>query len=423
MTLPYLTSALAGTGGALRTRDDDFVVDEELPYAPSGAGDHVFVRIEKRGLTSAIAAQRIARALGVRERDIGIAGMKDRHAVTRQWLSLPPPITPEQALALPLPDDGSLRILEAQRHNHKLRTGHVRANRFVLRIRGVAPGAADRARAVLAALAEPPGAPNWYGEQRFGRDGDNAARGLALITGARSRDSRSHAAAGEDGADIPHAAPDGAADGADVPPRAPDGAAGRRVRPRGGDRRLDRLMVSALQSQLFNDWLVARLADGLYRTVIAGDLLHKRGGGMFTCEDPATDQARLLAGELVISGPMFGDRMRQPTEASPAAEREAAILARHGLDRAAFASVRAIAEGTRRDATIEVADVAVRTLDAEADASTLEVAFTLPGGAYATTVMREIMKDPAQRVDGRGMPPASAPEWGDGSIDAGTEGA
>jgi len=360
VTLPYLTSELAGTGGVLRTRDEDFMVDEELPYAPSGAGDHVFIRIEKRGMTSPEAAHVIARTLGIRDRDIGIAGMKDRRAVTRQWLSLPPRsvASPEQALGLALPDTTAtpgdaapaLRILEAHRHPHKLRTGHVRANRFVLRVRDACTGAAARAEAILAALARPPGAPNWYGEQRFGRDGDNAARGKALVTGARTL---------------------------------------------GRDRRLDRLMVSALQSQLFNDWLVARLADGLYRTVIAGDLLHKRGGGMFACEDPATDAARLTAGELVVTGPMFGDRMRQPSDGTDAAAREAQILARHELERGVFANVRAIAEGTRRDATIDVADVAV----VDVDGSTIEVAFTLPGGAYATTVMREIMKEPAPRVD------------------------
>ncbi len=350
MVLPYLTSELAGTGGILRTSEDDFAVDEQLPYAPSGAGDHIFVRIEKRGLTSPQAAQAIARALGVRDRDIGIAGMKDRRAVTRQWLSLPPPVTPERALAVALPD---LRVLEAHRHPHKLRTGHVRANRFVLRVRDAGAGAAERARAILDALAQPPGAPNWYGEQRFGNDGDNASRGKALVTGARAT---------------------------------------------GRDRRLDRLMVSALQSQLFNDWLVDRIADGLYRTVVAGDLLHKRGaerGGMFECEDPACDAPRLLAGELVVTGPMFGDRMRQPTAGSPAAAREAAILERHALDRGAFATVRAIAEGTRRDATVAVSEAAVVAVDG----STIEVAFTLPGGAYATAVMREIMKDPPQQVD------------------------
>lgn len=349
VTLPYLTSELAGTGGALRSCDEDFVVDEELPYAPSGAGDHVFVRIEKRGLATLDAVRMLARALDVRDRDVGVAGMKDRHAVARQWLSLPPPVTPEQALAAVLPGEPPvLRVLEAHRHSHKLRTGHVRANRFTLRVRGVAPGADERARAVLSALSQPPGAPNWYGEQRFGRDGDNAARGRALVTGAR---------------------------------------------PLGRDRRLDRLMISALQSQLFNHWLAARITDGLYRTVLAGDVLHKRGGGMFVCDDPATDQARLAAGELAITGPMFGDRMRWPPEATPAFAREAEILAREGLAADAFAQVRALAEGTRRDAAIEVRDAAVVAGD-----STLEVAFTLPGGGYATAVMREVMKG-SDRVD------------------------
>jgi len=340
VTLPYLTEALVGTGGTLRTTDEDFVVDEELPYAPSGAGDHVFVRIEKRGTTTVDAARALARALGVRDRDIGIAGMKDRHAVTRQWLSLPPPVTPEQVLAVEL---SGVRVLEAHRHAHKLRTGHVRANRFVLRVRGVDAGAAERAHQILAALSVPPGAPNWYGEQRFGRDGDNAARGRALVTGER---------------------------------------------PLGRDRRLDRLMISALQSQLFNDWLTARIGDGLYRAVLAGDVLHKRGGGMFVSDDPATDQARLAAGELVVTGPMFGDRMRLPGDASPALAREA------------FSSVRALAEGTRRDAAVEVAGATV----AAVDGSTLEVAFALPGGAYATAVMREVMKGD-QAVDA--APPAA----------------
>jgi tRNA pseudouridine13 synthase len=116
---------------------------------------------------------------------------------------------------------------------------------------------------------------------------------------------------------------------------------------------------------------------------------------MFACDDPATDAARLAAGELVVTGPMFGEHMRQPADGSAAAEREAQILAHHELDRQVFANVRAIAEGTRRDATIEVSDVAIVGVDAQ----TIELAFTLPGGAYATTVMREIMKDPAPRVD------------------------
>jgi tRNA pseudouridine13 synthase len=225
----------------------------------------------------------------------------------------------------------------------------VRANRFALRVRGASAGAAERAQQILAALARPPGAPNWYGEQRFGRDGDNAARGRALVMGER---------------------------------------------PLGRDRRLDRLMVSALQSELFNDWLVARIRDGLYAQVLAGDVLHKPGGGMFVCEQPEVDQARLAAGELVATGPMFGDRMRLPGDATPAAAREDEVLARAGLSRGAFRAVRAIAEGTRRDAAIEVVDPTV----AAVDDTTVDIGFALPGGGYATAVMREVMKL-AERVD------------------------
>lgn len=348
--LPYLTHDLPGIGGALRTTDDDFFVDEEPAYLPSGTGDHVFVRIEKRGLTTRHAVAAIARALAINERDIGVAGLKDRHAVTRQWISLPPPLTPEAALALVVEN---VTVLEASRHGNKLRTGHVRANRFRLRVRGVEANAAERATQILARLAEPPGAPNWYGEQRFGKDGDNAEKGKQLVTGERRL---------------------------------------------GRDRKLDRFLISSLQSQLFNDWLVARLADGLYRRVLVGDLLHKTTGGMFTCEDAATDEARLLAGELVLSGPMFGDKMRRPPDGTPAAEREAQILAAAGLEPGSFSRVRAIAEGTRRDATIQVAEATVTAVDA----STVEVAFALPGGAYATAVMRELMKSAPtvpERVD------------------------
>lgn len=343
MDLPYFTVDLPGVGGTLRAHPEDFVVDEEPAYAPSGVGDHVFVRVRKRGLTTPQAVAAIAGALGVAERDVGVAGLKDRHAVTTQWLSLPPPVTPEAARALALAD---VEILDAVRHPHKLRTGHVRANRFALRVRdpaGPLAAAAARAEAILARLATAPGAPNWYGEQRFGRDGDNAARGRALVLGEAPR--------------------------------------GRR------DKRLERLMVSALQSELFNAWLVARLADGLFARALVGDVMHKVAGGMFECTEDAVDTPRVAAGEIVPTGPMFGVAMRAPTAGTAAAVREDAILAAAGLAREQFGRVRAIAEGTRRDAAIAVGDPRV-TIDGDG----LVIAFTLPGGAYATVVMREIQK-------------------------------
>ncbi|HSD89791.1 MAG TPA: tRNA pseudouridine(13) synthase TruD [Kofleriaceae bacterium] len=338
MDLPYLTADLPGIGGTLRASPEDFFVDEEPAYPPAGNGDHIFVHIEKRGLTTPMAVERIARALAVNPRDVGVAGMKDRHAVTRQWISLPPPVAPEAVRALVLDD---IAICDVARHPHKLRTGHVRANRFVLRVRGTTGDAVTAARAILDRLGAAPGAPNWYGEQRFGRDGDNAEKGLAIVRGER-------------------------------PPR---------------DRKLARLLVSSLQSKLFNDWLVARMADGLYARVLAGDILHKMGGGQFVCEDPAVDEPRLLAGEVGITGPMFGDSMRRPPDGSAAATREDAILAAAGLTRDSFASVRAIAEGTRRDAAILVGEPHLKALP-----DGIEVSFTLPAGAYATAVMREVMK-------------------------------
>jgi tRNA pseudouridine13 synthase len=353
MSLPHLSAELPGTGGVLRSRDEDFVVDEIPAYAPSGEGDHVFIRIEKRGLTTPMAAEAVAAAVGARVRDVGWAGMKDRRAVTRQWLSLPPPVTPERVAAVAV--DG-VTILEIARHNHKLRTGHLRGNRFVLRVRGVgAPAiAAGRATAILAALAAAPGAPNWFGEQRFGREGDNAAVGKALITGG----------------DLP-----------------------RRIHPRDLGRNR-RLYVSALQSELFNEWLRRRLADGLYRRVVTGDLLQKRAsGGMFATEDPAVDQPRMLAGEIVVTGPMFGHRLRAPAEGTEAAGREAEILAGAGLTAADFARVGALGEGTRRPLAIEIMDGAV-AIAADSD-DAIDVSFTLPSGAYATTVMREVMKTDA----------------------------
>jgi len=348
MDLPYLTADLPGIGGVLRTQPEDFVVDEVPAYPTSGAGEHVFVRIQKRGLTTPDAVTRLARALGVSGRDIGVAGMKDRHAVTTQWLSLPPPVDPERAAAYA---DDELRVLEAHRHGHKLRTGHLRGNAFRLRVRGVAEDARGRADTILAALAAAPGAPNWYGEQRFGRAGDNATVGRALVSGA-----------------TPLA-------------RGPAG-------------KHQRLMISALQSELFNTWLLQRVAAGAYRTALAGDVLHKRGGGLFDCTAPDVDGPRVAAGEVAPTGPMYGHHMRQPAAGTAAAAIEDAVLAEAGLTLADFARVGSLAEGTRRDAAIPLADVS--TAAVADDPTAVEVCFTLPAGAYATVVMRELMKAEAR---------------------------
>src|SRR5262249_34923996 len=157
-----ITGHLPGTGGLHKAAPEDFLVEELPAYPPSGEGEHTFLFIEKRALTSDEAVTRIAAALGADARDAGVAGQKDRQAGTRQWISLPR-VDPERARGLAV--EGA-RVIEAARHGHKLRTGHLAGNRFTLIVRGTTDGL-PRARAVLEALAAR-GIANYFGAQRFG---------------------------------------------------------------------------------------------------------------------------------------------------------------------------------------------------------------------------------------------------------------
>lgn len=346
--LPYLAEDLPPTGGVLRSTPEDFRVTEIPAYEPSGEGDHVFAWVEKRGVTTFEAVNRLARAVGVNPRDVGSAGLKDKHAVTTQYLSFPPPVAPEQLLTV---DDPDISVVRATRHRNKMRTGHLRGNRFTLRIRQTditEDRAAERAVAILARLKQPPGSPNWFGPQRFGNHGQNPAIGRALL-------------------------------GAGPMP------AGMKP-PRGKKRRL---FISAFQSLLFNEYLRRRMAEGLYRTALAGDLLAKTdSGGVFCCDDPDTDNSRLAAGELVPTGPIFGHRMRTPTADSRPDQLEQSVLRDHDVTLESFKPAGKLAQGARRHLAIHLGTTDVTVIGPRA----IEVSFDLPAGAYATVVMREIMR-------------------------------
>jgi tRNA pseudouridine13 synthase len=218
----------------------------------------------------------------VQERDAGYAGMKDRQAVTTQWLSFPVARDPEPAT---LAGEG-FRVLDVSRHGNKLKPGHSRGNAFALRVRG---GDAAAAAACAAALRER-GLPNFFGAQRFGRDGRNAEIGRGILL---RRDD-------------------------------PE------VRRASRDRFLRRLSISAWQSELFNRWLAERIADGLFAEAIAGDVMKKLDtGGLFSCEDPGVDTPRVRAFEISPTGPMFGHSMRGA--AGAAAAREERLLATAGV--------------------------------------------------------------------------------------------
>jgi len=343
--LPYVTAAWPGSGGRLKVSPEDFRVDELPAYLPGGAGPHLYLHVEKRGRTTRDVVKSLARTLGVGERDAGYAGLKDRAAVTTQWLSFPVARDPDPAT---LAGEG-YRVLTASRHQNKLRVGHSRGNAFEVVVRGGTLAAAQASATGLAVA----GLPNFFGPQRFGADGGNAALGRSLLSADPSPEARRAAR----------------------------------------DRFLRRFALSAYQSLLFNRWLAERIADGLFAAALLGDALKKlESGGVFTCEDPALDGPRVARFELSPAGPMFGHQLRPAVSGVPA-ERETRLLAAEGLTPADFARGGDEAAGTRRAARLPI-EVA---LSPHEDGYTAR--FALPRGSYATVVMRELMKSDADLPD------------------------
>jgi tRNA pseudouridine13 synthase len=348
---PLLTPDLPGCGGRIRARDDDFEVEEVPSYEPSGGGDHLYLWVEKRGMAPEFFARTVAQRLGVRPGDVGTAGLKDRHAVTRQWVSVP---AASEARLAQLDGDG-VRVLKTGRHTNKLKPGHLRGNRFRILIREPDRGAEAAVANVLDRIRSQ-GLPNFYGPQRFGRGGSTVELGWKCL----------------------------------------NGTAPRRLRPF-----LYRFALSAVQSLRFNDVLARRLTDGLFRTVLDGDAMAKwPAGGLFVATDAAAEQARFDARETVPAGPMFGKKTFPA--AGLAAEREAAVLRAHNLGPAAFAGFGKLLMGTRRHNLVYLDDLA-----AAWEADGLRLSFTLPAGSYATVLLREVMK---ARVDDADDEPADAEE-------------
>jgi tRNA pseudouridine13 synthase len=281
--------------------------------------------VRKRGLETSEAARLLAEAAGVDPRDVGYAGRKDKHAVTTQWLSLPrEPVDP---------GDERLQILEVARHPHKLRTGHVRGNRFAIRVRDVDAAAAERLPALRERLLA--GVPNYFGTQRFGHEGRSLGDAARILRNARVRDPR--------------------------------------------------FAASVAQSAVFNRWLGDRVADGRLHALVPGDVLRKREtGGMFASADAEADAPRVAAGEVDPAGPMPGARMMPAS--GEAAERERRALEALAFDEQALRQLGRFAPGTRRVARLVPAD-----LDLRLDGADLVAAFTLPSGSYATVVLGELV--------------------------------
>ena len=331
--LIYLTRDLPGTGGRIKERVEDFIVEEIPLYQFSDHGDFTFLLIEKTNLSTLDLVNVIRKHFDLEDHEVGVAGWKDKRAITRQWISLPLQKTSKERLA-PLADKG-IKILEQRRHSNKLRTGHLLGNRFSVLIRQPDPQALERASAIIQSLQKL-GLPNFYGVQRFGAGGDNPQKGLALLQGKY---------------------------------RLPS------VRQR-------KLLISACSSLLFNLTLKDRMERDLFARLLPGDIAKKHDtGGLFLVSDTAKEQPRADRLEISATGPIWGKKMRRAGEEAAALEER--ILTSQGLTPDVFHKE----PGSRRSLRVVLRELTMRT-----ESEGLRLEFFLPKGSYATVLLDEIMK-------------------------------
>jgi len=329
--LPY-ANGTPPLSAQLRSSAEDFRVEEILGYEADGEGEHALLLVEKRGATTDWVARELARYADVPPVAVGYAGLKDRHAVTRQTFSV-------QLAGKPDPDwsafpHAEVTVLSAARHKRKLKRGALRGNRFVLVLRQVQ---GDRARAeeVLAQIAAR-GVPNYFGEQRFGRGGGNVEQARAMF-------------------------------------------AGRRV-----DRDKRQFLLSAARSHLFNEVLAARVERGAWDTPLDGELWSLAGSRSWFGPEPfdAVLAERLARADIHPSGSLWGQG--ESPAGAEVAQLENQIAAAHADLVAGLVSARMDQE--RRPLRLIPDQLRWQWLGEDA----LELSFGLPAGAYATVVVREL---------------------------------
>jgi len=319
--------------GALKREPEDFVVTERLGYIADGDGPHWLLEVRKRGTNTDWLARELARYAGVDARDVGYAGLKDRHAVTTQAYSVPVPVRGEVDWA-GFACDG-VEILSVQRHRKKIKRGALAGNAFSILLRD-AEGDRPRADAVLDSISRL-GVPNYFGEQRFGRGGANVDRARGMM-------------------------------------------AGRRV-----DRHTRSLLLSAARSELFNAVLAQRVSDGSWSHGIDGEVWCLSGSRSWFRDDGSTElPERLAHGDIHPSGPLWG-RGELPSTG------DCAALERRIIDQDSELAIGLEKAGMEQDRR------ALRLMPSELSwswaAEGLRVCFVLPAGTYATVVMRELAAD------------------------------
>ena len=336
---PFLTGNLPGIGGQFRTVPEDFQVEERPLYLPCGEGEHLYMTITKRGLSTPDLVRLLSSSLGIKSQAIGVAGLKDARAVTTQMVSLQG-IQPEQMSGLRI-DDTILNVQILGRHRNRLRTGHHSGNHFRLVIRDVADHAAETVPAVLQQLSAR-GVPNYFGPQRQGKAGDNYQVGAALLHDARRREKMNRAT---------------------------------RI-----------WYLNSYQSFLFNR-ILARRIDHVDRVFIGDWAMKSDNGACFQVEDADKEQPRADRFEISPTGILFGSRVSWAS-GEPGSIEEAVIAEAGATKETLVAAAKACGfRGERRALRVPLSE-----LEWSLGRSNLTLAFALPPGAYATSLLRELMK-------------------------------
>lgn len=315
----------------IRAEAADFVVVEELNFEPSGAGEHILLQIEKTGQNTQYIARELAKFTGLRVRDISYAGLKDRHAITRQWFCFKWPI--KQELPWQTWQLTGSKILQVLRHYRKLRLGALKSNHFTLKLTAVSDVPALLQRIPLLQA----GVPNYYGEQRFGIAGGNLALAERLFGGESI-----------------------------------------------ADRQIRGLALSASRSFLFNQVVSQRIMRQQYHHLLAGDVVQLDGSGsIFKVAEPdATLQHRLATADVHITAPLAGDGNAMVMAEAAAFEDAVLTPWQHWV--AGLVNLRV--QAGRRSIR-----VVPQALQAHVAGQDVILQFALPAGCFATSVLRELV--------------------------------
>jgi len=412
-SLTHLTADLPGTGGVIKQRPEDFTVTELPLYEPNGSGEHLYLYIEKTNRTTTDIVKRIASAFHVKRSAVGYAGMKDKHAVTRQHFSVYLPDPSGDDRWQDLDRDTHLKVLWTDRHANKLRRGHLAGNRFEIKVREVSVNDVVTVRSVMDRLAQH-GVPNFIGHQRFGyRQTNHHIGGLMLRgqwqemldrmlgePGPSDGEGTRRGREAYDRGDFEAAL--------DVWPRhlrhdrqaldvlrqgKPARAAVMNIDPMQRE-----FFVTAWQSAIFNQVLEQRVIDNTFAQLLPGDVAFIHGPRKqfpVSAEEAETENApggRIEQFEVSPSGPMWGKDMTWAKEAP--GEIELRELEATGLTKEMLEGVEdaPIATGTRRPLRIPVIDPDY-SAGADEHGPYIRVGFELPRGSFATIVLREVMKN------------------------------